>query len=98
MGPESAIEASVCKWARENGILVLKLNARGGLQAGQPDRMFLKNGRVAFIEFKAERQRPRALQARWLERLRDQGFPAVWGWDKDELVLWLKHQLLNGNV
>ena len=36
--------------------------------------MFLNNGRVLFIEFKAHGKLPTALQARWLDRLTDQGF------------------------
>jgi hypothetical protein len=36
--------------------------------------MFLHNGRVLFVEFKAPGKRLTALQARWLDRLTDHAF------------------------
>ena len=72
---ESAIEKKVCDYARRNGCLVLKL--AGPNQKGQPDRVFLKNGRVLFIEFKAQGKRPTALQEKWLKDLHWQGFAAI---------------------
>jgi hypothetical protein len=39
--------------------------------------MFLYQGRVLFIEFKAPGKRPTALQARWLDRLADHTFHAA---------------------
>jgi Holliday junction resolvase len=71
---ESTIEKKVCDHARENGCVVMKL--AGPNQKGQPDRMFLKHGRVLFIEFKAPGKLPTALQDRWLRQLREQGFKA----------------------
>lgn len=69
---ESAIEKKVCQFARDNGCMVMKL--AGPNQKGQPDRMFLRNGKVLFIEFKAPKKLPTALQERWLRQLREQGF------------------------
>jgi Holliday junction resolvase len=71
---ESAIEKAVCDHARANGCMVMKL--AGPNQKGQPDRMFLKNGRVLFLEFKAPGKLPTALQESWMARLRAQGFNA----------------------
>ena len=71
---ESTIERAVCAYAKTKGCLTMKLSGQN--QKGQPDRMFLHNGRVMFIEFKSPGKRPTALQARWLDRLADQDFYA----------------------
>lgn len=71
---ESTIEAAVCAYAKSKGCLTLKLSGQN--QKGQPDRMFLHNGRVLFIEFKAPGKLPTALQLRWIERLHDHHFEA----------------------
>ena len=72
---ESTIERAVCAYAKSKGCLTMKLSGQN--QKGQPDRMFLHNGRVMFIEFKAPGKQPTALQARWLERLTDHTFHAT---------------------
>jgi sulfur relay (sulfurtransferase) complex TusBCD TusD component (DsrE family) len=72
---ESTIEQSVCAYAKSKGCLSLKLSGQN--QKGQPDRMFLYQSRVLFIEFKAPGKRPTALQARWLERLTEHTFYAT---------------------
>ena len=72
---ESTIEQAVCAYAKAKGCLSLKL--AGQNQKGQPDRMFLHQGRVLFVEFKAPGKRPTALQARWLDRLADHTFHAA---------------------
>ena len=69
---ESTIEQAVCAYAQAKGCLSLKL--AGQNQKGQPDRMFLHQGRVLFVEFKALGKRPTALQARWLDRLSEHTF------------------------
>jgi hypothetical protein len=71
---ESTIEKKVCDYARQKGLIVMKLS--GINQKGQPDRMFLKNGQSLFIEFKAPGKLPTALQYRWLSQLRSEGFTA----------------------
>jgi hypothetical protein len=72
---ESTIEQAVCAYAKAKGCLTLKLSGQN--QKGQPDRMFLYQGHVLFIEFKAPGKRPTALQARWLDRLADHTFHAT---------------------
>lgn len=69
---ESTIERAVCAYAKTKGCIVLKLSGQN--QRGQPDRMFLYNGRVLFVEFKAPGKRPTALQARWLDCLTEHTF------------------------
>jgi len=72
---ESTIESAVCAYAKAKGCLTLKLSGQN--QKGQPDRIFLFQGRVLFIEFKAPGKQPTALQARWLDRLTNQYFYAA---------------------
>ena len=68
---ESTIEKAVCDYAKKQGCITMKLS--GANQRGQPDRMFIKNGRVLFIEFKAPGKLPTALQTRWLADLSTEG-------------------------
>lgn len=72
---ESTIERAVCDYAKANGCLVMKL--AGPNQKGQPDRMFIRNGKVLFMEFKAPGKKPTALQEKWLADLRRQGCVAM---------------------
>lgn len=73
---ESSVESAVCKYAKSKGWLPVKLSGPG--DRGKPDRMFLRNGKAVFIEFKAPGKKPTALQLRWLEQLSDMGFVATW--------------------
>ena len=78
---ESAIEKAVCAYAKSRGCLVMKL--AGPNQKGQPDRMFIKNGKVLFIEFKAPGKDLSALQRKWFKDLQWQGM-TVWFCDDIE--------------
>ena len=70
---EKQIEADVCAYARNKGILAYKFTSPG--HAFVPDRMFLAPGGVMWMcEFKREGQRPTVPQAREHERLRALGF------------------------
>ena len=68
---ESTIEKAVCAYAKKQGCITMKLS--GSNQRGQPDRMFIKGGRVLFVEFKAPSKLPTALQLRWLASLSNEG-------------------------
>ena len=72
---ESAIEKAVCDYARQAGCLTIK-NATPG-HRGVPDRMFIRNGKCLFIEFKAPGKKPGALQLKWRADLWAHGVPAV---------------------
>ena len=50
MPSESSIEQQVVDWAAANDYLVVKMNIQG--RKGWPDRLFIYNGHVVFIEFK----------------------------------------------
>ena len=85
---ESTVEKAVCQWAKEHGILVMKL--AGPQQKGQPDRMFLYQGRACFMEIKAPGKKPTALQQKWLQDLWDRGFSAHWFDTSSDAIRFLK--------
>jgi len=43
---------------------------------GVPDRLYIKSGKVIFIEFKAPGKKPTALQTKILKQINDQSVPA----------------------
>lgn len=71
---ESTIEKSVCGLAEKQGWWVRKVVWLG--RRGAPDRIFAKNGRTVFIEFKRLGKEARANQARELKRMRAAGIEA----------------------
>lgn len=69
---ESQVEQRWSKKAADRGWLPIKI-----IQAnmnGLPDRMYLKDGKVFFIEFKAKNGKLRDLQKYRIEQLRGKGF------------------------
>ena len=69
---ESYIEKRVCKYAKDKGWLVYKFQSPA--QRGVPDRIFLKQGKILFIEFKAPGKQPTKQQLYTHERFVEQGF------------------------
>lgn len=65
---EKQIEARVCDYAKTKNVLAYKFTSPA--RAAVPDRMFIYKGRVFFIEFKREGQKPTAAQEREHHRLR----------------------------
>lgn len=71
---EKDIEAKVCKYAADKGMLVYKFTSPN--RAAVPDRLFITpDGRVWFCEFKREGQKPTAPQEREHARLRGHNVP-----------------------
>lgn len=69
---EKQIEAKVCDYAKERGLLVYKFTSPNRMAV--PDRMFVRpDGKIFFIEFKREGQKPTPAQYREHERLRGHG-------------------------
>jgi Holliday junction resolvase len=66
---EKDIEAKVVEWAKKNGWLTFKFVSPS--QRGVPDRIFIKDGFIVFIEFKAPGKKPTQLQAHMIRKLRD---------------------------
>jgi len=71
---ERDVEKQVCAWAKAHGILAIKVTPMG--TAGYPDRVFLKDGKAVFIEFKRPGGKLRPLQEHRLMQLRVAGFRA----------------------
>ena len=69
---ESCIEKKVCDYAKTKGFLSYKL--QGMHNKGLPDRLFLKNGNVFFIEFKAPKKSPTKLQLYTIKLLQKNKF------------------------
>lgn len=66
---EKQIEAKVCDYAKDKGMLVYKFTSPA--RAAVPDRLFVcPNGRMFFVEFKREGQKPTHAQDREHTRLR----------------------------
>ena len=61
-GPEATIERAVCDFAKRRGWLAYKFVSPGNRAV--PDRLFVRGGRVVFVEFKAPGKRPTRLQRR----------------------------------
>lgn len=78
---EKQIEAKVCEYAKERGLLVYKFTSPN--RAAVPDRLFvLPNGRMFFCEFKREGEKPTPAQEREHHRLR-QHKVSVWVIDNE---------------
>jgi Holliday junction resolvase len=73
---ESALEAKIVKYCRENGILTYKFSSPS--QRGVPDRVMMKDGKVLFLEVKAPGKEPTKLQLHEIEKIRKSGVFAVW--------------------
>lgn len=70
---EKYIEACLIRKVKKYGGLCLKLVSPGN--DGMPDRIcLLPGGEVLFVELKALGKKPRPLQIRQMERLRNLGF------------------------
>ena len=65
---ESKIEKQCVNWAKDNGWLSFKFVSP--CNRGVPDRMFLKQGKTVFVEFKQPGGKISTLQRRQIERLR----------------------------
>lgn len=60
---EKQIEAKVCDYAKQQGVLVYKFTSPA--RAAVPDRLFIRpDGKVWFCEFKREGQKPTPAQER----------------------------------
>ena len=68
---EVLLERKCCKWAKDNGWLVYKFVSPN--QRGVPDRVFIKSGRVVFVEFKAPGEQLRPLQEKTISAMAAHG-------------------------
>lgn len=68
---ESLIERKCCAWAKANGWLAFKFTSPNNRAV--PDRLFIKDGRVVFVEFKAPGKQPTKLQTSVINLMRGRG-------------------------
>ena len=73
---ESAVEKQICDWAKAQGIRTYKFISPG--RKGVPDRMFMKDGIVSFLEVKRPGEKPTPLQYREIQQMLDQDVIAAW--------------------
>lgn len=69
---EKHIEKKVKDYARKSGWLVYKFTSPG--HRSVPDDIFMKDGDMFFIEFKAPGKKPTPKQADEAEKIRNNGF------------------------
>lgn len=90
---ESAVEAGIIAFAKKNGIWTRKFSSPA--HRGVPDRIFIRMGRVLFLEVKRPGEKPTQLQEHELQLIRDAGGTAVWV-DSVELgIVTLRHYLMH---
>lgn len=68
---EKQIEAKVCDYAKQKGMLCYKFSSPN--HAAVPDRMFISRGFIFFVEFKAEGKTPTVPQVREHARMTQHG-------------------------
>jgi len=73
---ERVLEKKLVEYARKKGVLTYKFSSPSN--AGVPDRIFIGNGVVQFLELKQKGKKPTALQMREIQRLKDHGALAGW--------------------
>ena len=73
---EKGVEMPVVKRAEKAGWFVRKLAWPGRI--GAPDRVFIKDGRVVWIEFKDAGKRPRKSQELEHDRMKAAGAELYW--------------------
>lgn len=83
---EKTIEARVTKWAKQEGWLCEKVKFGNG---GYPDRIYMKNGITAFIEFKRPGKKPTPLQLERIRELNAHAIHAIWTSSSDHAIEWL---------
>ena len=78
---ESTLESKAVKYARSRGVVVAKLTQLDGV----PDRIFfVPGGKPLIVEFKARGEKPGELQSWYLQKLKEDGYRAVFvdTWEK----------------
>jgi len=68
---EVKIEEKCCALANDRGYLAWKFNSTG--RSGVPDRIFIGDGRVFFVEFKKKKQKARDKQVATIDLMKAHG-------------------------
>ena len=73
---EAAVELPVVRRAEKAGWFVRKVGWIG--RVGAPDRVFIKDGRTVWIEFKSPGERPKLAQMLEHDRMKAAGAEVYW--------------------
>lgn len=73
---ESQIEASIVAYAKKQGVLSYKFVSPS--QRAIPDRLFVYQGKVLFLEVKRQGETPTLLQLHEMAKLKGQGMFVTW--------------------
>ena len=87
MKKESELEREVKIWATHNGWLTMKYTG----ERGYPDRIFIKEGAVVWIELKQPGKKPNQTQNYRMTQLRDAGSNVAWADNLLGAIKILKH-------
>lgn len=68
---EKQLEKKCCDWAEKQGWWQRKFVSPS--QRGVPDRLFLRNGHVVFVEFKRQGEKPTVLQEKTIATMTKHG-------------------------
>lgn len=71
MGAEKKLEKRCTDVSKANGWYTTKLSSPS--HRGVPDRIFIREGNVVFVEFKAPGNHPTKLQAHTIDQMQDHG-------------------------
>lgn len=85
---EKDIERAACEWARSQGWLVYKFTSPN--RRSVPDRLFLRDGKVVFIEFKRPGGKLTPMQEREIRKLQQAGVAAEVAFSLEDAQAWLK--------
>lgn len=89
---EREIERKLTAWAKKNDVYTRKFSSPS--HRGVPDRIFIANGQVLFLELKAEGKKPTKLQLREIDKINTAGGEADWAAGYDEAIRKIIHYLL----
>lgn len=89
---ESQIERKVVAFCKRNGVYTRKFVSPA--HKGVPDRIFVFNGTVVFLEFKAKGKKPTPLQSREMTLIHQQGVFAAYV-DSYDLAKFTLKRMLN---
>jgi hypothetical protein len=92
MAAESDIEKKVRNWALSHNILCYKFTSPG--RSGVPDRMFIRDGKVVFVELKSPGKFATPLQMREIVLIKSHGIPAIWSSSFEDTTHFLTKHLL----
>lgn len=76
MGLEKKLEKRCADLARTHGWWTRKFSSPSN--RGVPDRIFMKDGKVIFVEFKAPGKEPTPLQWHELDLIKEHGGKSIW--------------------